>query len=109
MPQGIAIANKHEAAGTKFLEGHILDHIVDGRIHAEIHPFRADEGGTRSSRFSYSDPPLQQIPMHDKELGPVIRSVFLPEEGEPWGTPDQAQQEFRWLAGCAASTACAGG
>ncbi len=102
LPQGIAIANKYEAAGTKFLEGHILNHIVGGRIHAEIHPFRADEGGTRSSRFSYSNPPLQQMPVRDKELGPLIRSVFLPEEGEIWCKPDQAQQEFRWLVGCAA-------
>ena len=102
LPQGIATANKYEAAGTKFLEGHILKHIVGGRIHAEIHPFRADEGGTRSSRFSYSNPPLQQMPVRDKELGPLIRSVFLPEEGEIWCKPDQAQQEFRWLVGCAA-------
>ena len=77
-------ANKYEAAGAKFLEGHILRHIVNGRIYAEIHPFRADEGGTRSSRFSYSNPPLQQMPVRDKELGPLIRSVFLPEEGEIW-------------------------
>ena len=102
LPQGIAIANKYEAAGTKFLEGHILKHIVGGRIHAEIHSFRADEGGTRSSRFSYSNPPLQQMPVRDKELGPLIRSVFLPEEGEIWCKPDQAQQEFRWLVACAA-------
>ena len=42
------------------------------------------------------------MPVRDKELGPLIRSVFLPEEGEIWCKPDQAQQEFRWLAGCAA-------
>ena len=68
---------------------------MNGRIHAEIHPFRADDGGTRSSRFSYSHPPLQQMPARDKELGPLIRSVFLPEEGEIWAKPDVAQQEFR--------------
>ena len=101
LPQRIAIANKYEAAGTKFLEGHILKHIVGGRIHAEIHPFRADDGGTRSSRFSYSNPPLQQMPVRDKELGPLIRSVFLPEEGEIWASPT-AQQEFRWLVDYAA-------
>ena len=65
LPQLIATANKYDAAGTKFLEGHILNHIVNGRIHAEIHPFRADDGGTRSSRFSYSNPPLQQMPSRD--------------------------------------------
>ena len=96
LPQLIATASKYDAAGTKFLEGHILDHIVNGRIHAEIHPFRADDGGTRSSRFSYSNPPLQQMPSRDKELGPLIRSVFLPEEGEVWAKPDVASRNFAW-------------
>ena len=86
----IATANKYEAAGTKFLESHILKHIVSGRIYAEIHPFLSDEGGTRSTRFSYSNPPLQQMPVRDKELGPLIRRVFLPEAGEFWCKPDQA-------------------
>ena len=70
---------------TKFLEGHILEHIVNGRIHAEIHPYRSEDGGTRSLRFSYSNPPLQQMPSRDKEMGPLIRGVFLPEEGESLG------------------------
>jgi Mesyanzhinovviridae DNA polymerase len=97
LPQLIATASKYDAAAVKFLEGHILNHIVNGRIHAEIHPFRADDGGARSSRFSYSNPPLQQMPSRDKELGPLIRSVFLPEAGEFWAKPDVAQQEFRLL------------
>ena len=41
LPQLIAKANKYDNAGSKFLEGHILDHIVNGRIHAEIHPHRS--------------------------------------------------------------------
>jgi DNA polymerase I-like protein with 3'-5' exonuclease and polymerase domains len=97
LPRGIAAASKYDAAGSKFLEGHILNHIVGGRIHAEIHPFRADDGGTRSSRFSYSNPPLQQMPSRDPELGPLIRGVFLPEEGEYWAKPDISQQEFRFV------------
>ena len=88
LPQLIATASKYDAAGTKFLEGHILEHIVNGRIHAEIHPFRSEDGGTRSSRFSYSNPPLQQMPSRDHELGPLIRNVFLPEVGEFWAKPD---------------------
>ena len=39
-------------------------------------------------RFSYSNPPLQQMPSRDEELGPLIRSVFLPEEGEIWCKAD---------------------
>ena len=98
LPRLIATANKYDAAGGKFLTDHILAHIVNGRIHAEIRPFRAEEGGTRSSRFSYADPPLQQMPSRDEEIGPLIRNVFLPEEGEYWAKPDLSQQEFRWLA-----------
>ncbi len=97
LPRLIATANKYDAAGGKFLTDHILAHIVNGRIHAEIRPFRAEDGGTRSSRFSYSDPPLQQMPSRDEEIGPLIRSVFLPEEGEYWAKPDLSQQEFRWV------------
>ena len=82
----------------KFLEGHILGHTVNGRIYAEIHPHRSDDGsGTCSLRFSYSDPPLQQMPARDKELAPLVRGVFLPEEGEVWAKPDISQQEFRFV------------
>ena len=35
LPQLIVTASKYDAAGHKFLEGHILEHIVNGRIHAE--------------------------------------------------------------------------
>jgi hypothetical protein len=102
LPRLIAIANKYEAAGTKFIEGHILAHVVNGRIHAEIHPLRAEEGGARSSRFSYSDPPLQQMPKHDEELAPLIRRVFLPEQGEVLADPDIRQHDFRWMVEYAA-------
>jgi DNA polymerase I-like protein with 3'-5' exonuclease and polymerase domains len=82
LPQLIVKADKLNNAAVNFLQGYILDHAVNGRIHAEVHPFRSDEGGTRSLRFSYSDPPLQLMPSRDPELTPLIRGVFLPEEGE---------------------------
>jgi putative DNA primase/helicase len=97
LPQLIATANKYDAAGSKFLEGHILAHLVGDRVYAEINPHRSDNGGTRSFRFSYSNPPLQQMPSRDEELAPLIRSVFLPEQGETWCTVDCSQQEFRFV------------
>ena len=69
LPRLIATASKYEAAGNKFLKGHIRDHIINGRIYAEIHPFQSEDGGTVSSRFSYSDPPLQQMPSRDRSWG----------------------------------------
>ena len=97
LPRLIVKADKAHNAATKFLETYILGHAVNGRIHAEIHPHRSDDGGTRSLRFSYSHPPLQQMTAHDEELAPLIRGVFLPEEGEVWAKPDIRQQEFRFI------------
>jgi DNA polymerase I-like protein with 3'-5' exonuclease and polymerase domains len=97
LPRLIVKADKAHNAATKFLETYILGHAVNGRVHAEIHPHRSDEGGTRSLRFSYSNPPLQQMTAHDEELVPLIRGVFLPEEGEVWAKPDVSQQEFRLI------------
>jgi RecA-family ATPase/DNA polymerase I-like protein with 3'-5' exonuclease and polymerase domains len=95
LPPLIAAADQLDQYGSNFLQTQILDHIENGRVYGEIHPHRSDYGGTRSLRFSYSHPPLQQMPKHDEELAPLIRSVFLPEEGEVWASTDYNQQEFR--------------
>jgi DNA polymerase I-like protein with 3'-5' exonuclease and polymerase domains len=97
LPRLITKADKYNNAAANVLETFILGHVVNGRVHAEIHPHRSDEGGTRSLRFSYSDPPLQLMPARDKELASLIRGVFLPEEGEVWVKPDISQQEFRFV------------
>jgi DNA polymerase I-like protein with 3'-5' exonuclease and polymerase domains len=85
LPRLIATANKYEKAGRTFLEDHILGHLIGDRVYAEINPHRSEDGGTKSSRLSYSNPPLQQMPSRDKELGPLIRRVFLPEEPRSLG------------------------
>ena len=69
----------------------------DGRIHGHINQNRSDQGGTVSGRLSMNNPNLQQIPARDPELGPMIRSLFLPEEGEQWAAIDFSQQEPRIL------------
>ena len=46
-------------------------------------------------KVSYSDPPLQQMPSHDEEIAAIVRSAFLPDDGEVWASCDQSQQEFR--------------
>jgi DNA polymerase I-like protein with 3'-5' exonuclease and polymerase domains len=97
LPQLIVTADKYNNAVVNFLENYILGHVVNGRVHAEIHPHRSDAGGTRSLRFSYSNPPLQLMTAHDRELAPLIRGVFLPEEGEVWAKPDVSQQEYRFI------------
>jgi DNA polymerase I-like protein with 3'-5' exonuclease and polymerase domains len=44
-----------------------------------------------------SNPNLQQIPARDPVIGPMIRSLFLPEEGDQWAAIDFSQQEPRIL------------
>jgi len=75
----------------------ILKHEHKGRIHADINQIRSDDGGTVTGRFSYSNPNLQQIPARHKILGPMLRSIFIPEENCTWGCFDYSQQEPRIL------------
>ena len=44
-----------------------------------------------------NNPNLQQIPARDPEMGPMIRRLFLPDEGEKWAAIDFSQQEPRIL------------
>lgn len=88
--------NLNKTSGT-FI-GTIMKHChSDGRIHSHINQIRSDDGGTVSGRISMSNPNLQQIPARDPELGPMIRSLFLPEEGDQWAAIDFSQQEPRIL------------
>ena len=93
----IAEARKINKVSTTFIDT-ILEHSHNGRIHADINQIRSDDGGTVTGRFSYSNPNLQQIPARDPDTGPLIRSLFLPEEGMTWGCFDYSQQEPRLVA-----------
>jgi len=97
----IARAREINKAHTTFIDT-IIKHTHKGRIHAEINQLRSDSGGTVTGRFSYSNPNLQQIPARNKELGPAIRSLFIPEEGCTWGVFDYSQQEPRLVVHYAA-------
>jgi DNA polymerase I-like protein with 3'-5' exonuclease and polymerase domains len=85
-----------------FLAG-ILKYEHKGRVHAEINQLRSDSGGTVSGRLSMSNPNLQQLPARNKEFGPKIRGLFLPEEDHKWGSFDYSQQEPRMVVHYAAS------
>jgi len=94
--QGISYAREINKAHTTFIDT-IVKHSHKGRIHADINQIRSDDGGTVTGRFSMSNPNLQQIPVRHKELGPLIRSLFIPEENHKWGVFDYSQQEPRIL------------
>jgi DNA polymerase I-like protein with 3'-5' exonuclease and polymerase domains len=108
LPRAITVARAFHDSASKFIDNFILGYSRKGRVHAEIHQFLSDDGGTRSHRFSYSDPALQQMPSPDKDprdaeknlierlaAGTKIRRCFLPEPGELWVANDYSQQEPR--------------
>ena len=90
----ITKAREINKAHTTFIDT-IIRYEHKGRIHADINQIRSDSGGTVTGRFSYSNPNLQQIPARNKDLGPLIRSLFIPESGCKWGCFDYSQQEPR--------------
>lgn len=117
LPLLIAEAKQCSEAAEKFVRGYLLDFAHNGRIHSSINQFRGEEGGTRSHRFSYSDPPLQQMPSRPdsvegwdltEEIAREIRCAFLPEKGQLWFAPDYSQQEYRLIVRLAERLGCTG-
>lgn len=107
LPSLVTKARKLNDLSEKFIGSYVLGALHVGRVHAEVHQLRSDDGGTRSYRLSYSNPPLQQMPARD-EMAWLIRSIFLPEEGTLWGSCDYSQQEPRMAVHFAALCRCAG-
>ena len=94
VPKMIVEARELNKARTTFVDT-ILKHTHNGRIHAELNQLRSDDAGTVTGRFSYSNPNLQQMPARNAEIGPLIRSLFIPEKDTLWGAFDYSSQEPR--------------
>jgi DNA polymerase I-like protein with 3'-5' exonuclease and polymerase domains len=69
----------------------------DGRIHTHFNQMRNEDGGTVTGRLSAANPNLQQVPARHEIIGPMVRSLFLPEEGNLWAANDFSSQEPRLL------------
>lgn len=80
-----------------FLQPYVDFSAYDGRIHPHINQMRSDDGGTVTGRLSMASPNLQQVPARHEIIGPLVRSLFLPEEGELWNANDFSSQEPRLL------------
>jgi len=94
----VAECRKLTKARDTFIRSYITNSHINGRIHGQFHPLRSDESGTVSGRFSSSTPNLQNIPARDPELGPLIRSLFVPDVLHArWGSFDYSQIEYRML------------
>ena len=79
----------------------VLDKAINGRIYPQLNALKRTEdksegsSGTITGRFSCTKPNLQQVSSRDKVLAPIVRSMFLPDEGYLWGNFDYSQQEPR--------------
>lgn len=80
-----------------FLQPYLDFSAYDGRIHPHINQIRSDDGGTVTGRLSMANPNLQQVPARHEVIGPMVRGLFLPEEGEIWAANDFSSQEPRLL------------
>lgn len=100
--QAVVRLREFDKADSTFIDS-ILRHEHKGRIHTEFHQLRSDDGGTVTGRFSSSNPNLQQIPARDPDIKKLIRGLFIPEEGQKWGSFDYSSQEPRLLVHFAAS------
>jgi len=80
-----------------FLEPYLNHSAADGRIHCHFNQMRNEDGGTVTGRLSASNPNLQQVPARHEIIGPMVRGLFLPEEGHFWAANDFSSQEPRLL------------
>jgi DNA polymerase I-like protein with 3'-5' exonuclease and polymerase domains len=101
--KGLVKLRKTKKMRCDFIDGFIIDLNVKGRLHTQWHQLRDydDEAGrskgTRSGRIASSKPNLTQIPARDPYWGPLIRSLFIADEGGFWTKADYSQQEPRIL------------
>lgn len=86
---------------TTFFDGQILGHLTEGRVHPTWNQLKGDDDGT-IARIAGAHPNMQFIPKRDAdwlddEVAPLVRSVFVPEDGEDWQRDDFSQVEYRFL------------
>lgn len=104
LPAGVAQIRQSHDAAEKFIGNYLLGYSHKDRIHAEVLSYRNDDGGTRSHRFSYRNPPLQQMPARVPLIKKLIRGAFVPDQGADWLAADYSQQEPRLTVHYAART-----
>ena len=85
-----------------FLEPYLKHSAKDGRVHTHFNQMRNEDGGTVTGRLSASNPNLQQVPARHEIIGPLVRGLFLPEDGQIWAANDFSSQEPRLLVHYAA-------
>ena len=86
----------HEVRTLNKIRSGFIDGVVlkfggkTGRIHPTL-----NQMGAVSGRVSSKTPNIQQLPARHPVLGPKVRSLFIPDEGDQWACLDYSQQEPR--------------
>jgi DNA polymerase-1 len=80
-----------------FIRGHIIASADrNAYVHTSFNQTRTDsDAGTVTGRLSSTDPALQQITKRDKANAEILRSMFLPDDGDEWMCSDYSQVDFR--------------
>ena len=97
MAKMIVEAREYNKTHGTFLEPYLKHAGQDGRVHTHFNQLRSDDGGTVTGRLSAANPNLQQVPARHEIIGPMVRTLFLPEEGQLWAANDFSSQEPRLL------------
>jgi DNA polymerase I-like protein with 3'-5' exonuclease and polymerase domains len=93
----IVEARETNKTHSTFLQPYLDFSAKTGRIHPHVNQMRNEDGGTVTGRLSMANPNLQQVPARHEIIGPLVRSLFLPEEDELWASNDFSSQEPRLL------------
>jgi len=93
----IVEARETNKTHSTFLQPYLDFSAKTGRIHPHVNQMRNEDGGTVTGRLSMANPNLQQVPARHEIIGPLVRSLFLPENGELWASNDFSSQEPRLL------------
>ena len=92
-------ARKHKKARDTFVTNAILNKQYKGKIYPTLHPLRTDDNGAVSGRFASSMPNIQQFPSRNVDTAPLVRGIFVPEDGHTgWIKLDYSQIEYRIFA-----------
>ena len=95
----IVEVRKLEKIKNVFIKSYLIDSHINGKIYCQFHPLKNDSNGARGGRYSSSNPNLQNITARDELWAPLIRGLFIPDEGhKQWRKMDLSQIEYRFLA-----------
>lgn len=89
----------------------VREHLINGRAHCTFNQLRRqkdDESGETEGaafgRLSSANFNFQNQPARDPEIGPLWRSIYVPDHDKPWAALDYSQQEPRQAVNSAIET-----